>query len=212
MVDRIRGFLSPNLPFKKNAILDYDEDGEEKVLIFFSQEQGLDLLARCTDPVQQPAMEYNRAGIRRCGLPETSGRAPVTITGTAARLLREAKESVPPDVPIEVEHRPRVRLVFSADEERIPACAVIAVDGNRSWHVHLVHSQQQGIDAIRLHLKSADGDNYWRRMDLVTESHLPFSSAETPVHVEHDAALFLGFELEHLISARVGIFLTAPDD
>lgn len=207
MINRIHRFLSPNLRFGVNAVLDYDEDDQPCLMVITSQRQGLVITDECEDRESSYAIEREILG---CDLPVKAKSAPLKITGSTAQFLRMAHESIPRDSILALDSAPRVKAV-SAEIGASPfVYAICAVDEDTSWHVHLVYSKEQAHLALLSHEAAGVKEFRMRAVQEIDDSLLPLESPIPAIHLTHDAGSCIGFDLEILWLGRNGFLNDAP--
>lgn len=208
MITRINDLQSPFFGQKlhKNAALEYEEDGEIRIRVFFSQKQGMEILDLATDVSTTCVGESYANRILHCGLPVSSPQDPLTIHGIAARLLHRAREAFA-----------SIRIMFASDSvERVlvflqtfegigTICILFVIDETTARHLYIIHGQDEARSVLeKLRHIGAPGV-YESRLEQIRFSELPKYSEEPTLHIEHDAASYLGTHIESF-----WILLTTP--
>lgn len=198
MITKILSLQSPYVgqSFEKNASLEYEEDGETEIVIFFSQEQALDVLKKRTRGMRVSELVDHENAVKSCGLPVESDTEQQVIKGSAALLLRATREALRHDVLFASDPRARIRIIFMDLGECGYVGALFAVDWDTARHVHIVHSKAQCREALRLHRETCTTGVIHQLVQSVDESFLPETAKSEPVHIEHDAASYLGTHIE----------------
>lgn len=190
-----------------NAVLDFDEDERPAQLVITSQRQGLVVVDECADRESALAIEQE---ILNCNLPVKAKVAPLKISGSTARLIRAARESIPQTLVLALDSTARTRAV-SADLVAAPfVYAICVVDEDTSRHVHLVYSKEQAHLALLKHEAAGARELRMRARQEMDESPLPMESRVSAIHLTHDAASYIGFDLEILWLGRNGFLDNAP--
>ncbi len=188
--DRWYGILPHNSRAGQVALGFFEQNGEGFVVIFFSREQGSEMLNRfasCFKPGEKDAVwtqlndpEY---------LPESSEREPIVIRGAAGTTLCRHYQNYAPLAPADHQEygydmvEPRViAYLYSADfhvgQWKWPKCAIIALkDRMGMYHVYIVFSDQEADRVLMLYPEASPDMAHYR--NLMKQSPLPPSEQPT---------------------------------
>ncbi len=201
MITRINDLQSPFFGRRlgKNAAIEYEEDGETCIRIFFSQNQGLEILDSFANTSPVCAEEDYQGRILRCGLPVSSEQEPVTIRGNAARLLRHAREAlIQSPRGFASDSRERILIFLQTFEGMETICILFVIDQTTARHVYIIHGMNEARSILEELREIGPPGSHASRLEQIECSRLTKRSAEPTLHVEHDAASYLGMHIEFL--------------
>lgn len=199
MITHINDLQSPFFGQKRerNAAIEYEEDGETSIRIFFSQNQGLEILDGFADASLTCAEEDYQGRILRCGLPVSSAQEPVTIRGNVARLLRRAREALTQSRDgFASDSRERILIFLQTFEDAKTVCILFVIDQTTARHIYIIHGMNEARSVLEELRDVGPPGSHASRLEQIECSELAERSAEPTLHIEHDAASYLGMRIE----------------
>ena len=200
MIHHIHDLQTPFLghSLEVNAVFAYEEDGESRIRMFYSQEQAMEILdGQSTEHAATAASEKFREQIRRCGLPLSSMREPVTISGPAARFLSMARQSMDKCAIFTSDSTERVLMYVQVLDKNDPVGVLFVVDETTARHVYIVHDRREARIVLETLRCICPPGSHKSRLWQLEESSLPEESQWPAYHIEHDAASYLGTSIEY---------------
>lgn len=173
------------------------------VYIFFSREQGLDILENHADWSDDPSHRECIREIGSCGLPIHAERDYIIITKEVARTLCMALDYAGHDgqtIALSERRQPIVR-VFAAVLK--PEGGVLSLMERGIFHLYIFSSKPQGLVAIEAHRLRMDPADYAAYKQQIGSSVLSPTDSRPLVHVSGFAAETVAGGFERLLLVQM---------